>query len=421
MSYRLETLALHAGWRPDPATGSSAVPIYQTTSFVFRDAEHAANLFALKEEGYIYTRISNPTVTAFEERVAALETGIGAVATASGQAAISLALLTLARPGDEIISSKSIYGGTYSLFANTFSRLNIRVHFVDVTNLASVQERIDGNTRAIYAETIGNPKLDVPDIRALADLAHRYGIPLVVDNTFASPYLSRPIEHGADIVVHSSTKYIGGHGNSIGGVVVDSGRFPWDNGRFPEFTEPDPAYHGLEFTRTFGEAAFIRRARLHLLRDMGACLSPFNAFLFLLGLETLHLRMRKHSENALKVANFLENHPKVSWVSYPGLPSSPSYRMAQLYLPEGQSGMLCFGLNGGVEEGRQFVNRLRLFSHLANVGDARSLVIHPASTTHQQLTPEEQLRTGVTPDLVRLSIGLENVEDLIEDLDSALS
>lgn len=420
-SYRFATLAVHAGQQPDPTTGARAVPIYQTTSYVFRDADHAARLFALPEEGNVYTRIMNPTTAVFEERMAALEGGVGALATASGQAAITLAICNIARAGQEIVSSQSLYGGTYTLFRYTLARMGIKVRFVDASDPENFAKATTQATRAFYVETIGNPKLDVPDIAAIAELAHAAGVPLIVDNTFATPYLCRPIEHGADIVVHSATKFLGGHGTSIGGVIVDGGRFDWGNGRFPELTEADPSYHGLRYWETFGNRAYIVKARRQLLRDLGCCLSPFNAFLFLQGLETLHLRMQRHSENAMAVAEFLQDHPAVSWVAYPGLPQHPSHALASKYLRGGYGAVIAFGIKGGVEAGKRFIESLELFSLLANVGDAKSLVIHPASTTHQQLTPEEQEAAGVTPDLVRLSIGIEDPEDLISDLDQALN
>ncbi|MGI6285649.1 O-acetyl-L-homoserine sulfhydrylase [Moorella humiferrea] len=419
--YRFATQAIHAGQEPDPVTGAQAVPIYQTTSYVFRDAEHAARLFALKEEGNIYTRITNPTTEVFEKRMAALEGGVGALATASGQAAITLAVANIANAGQEIVASTSLYGGTFTLFNYTLPKFGIKVRFVDSTDPKDYLKAINENTRALYVEILGNPKLDIPDLEALADIAHGAGIPLIVDNTFATPYLCRPIEFGADIVVHSATKFIGGHGTSIGGVIVDSGKFNWDNGKFPGLVEPDPSYHGLSYVKAFGTAAYIVKARVQLLRDMGPALSPFNAFLFLQGLETLHLRMERHVQNTLQIARWLSEHPAVAWVSYPGLPSHPSYERGRKYLPRGTGAILTFGIKGGKEAGKRFINSLKLFSLLANVGDARSLVIHPASTTHQQLSPEEQLASGVTEDLVRLSIGLEDVEDLVADLEQALN
>lgn len=419
--YRFATLAVHAGQEPDPATGARAVPIYQTTSYVFRDADHAATLFALSEPGNIYTRITNPTTDVFEKRMAALEGGVGALATASGQAAITLAIANIATAGQEIVASTSLYGGTFTLFNYTLPKFDIKVRFVDSTDPEDYRRAINDNTRAIYVEIIGNPKLDVPDLEALAAIAHAAGIPLIVDNTFATPYLCQPIAFGADIVVHSATKFIGGHGTSIGGVIVDAGKFNWDNGKFPGLVDPDPSYHGLSYLKAFGPAAYIVKARAQLLRDMGPALSPFNAFLFLQGLETLPLRMERHVQNALQIARWLAEHPAVAWVSYPGLPNHPSYQLVQKYLPRGAGAILTFGIKGGREAGKKFINSLKLFSLLANVGDAKSLVIHPASTTHQQLTPEEQLASGVTEDLVRLSIGLEDVDDLIADLDQALS
>ena len=420
-NYRPETLAVHGGQELDPTTLSRAVPIYQTTSYGFRDTDHAANLFALKEFGNIYTRIMNPTTDVFEKRIAALEGGVGALATASGQAAISYAIWNIAGAGDEIVSATSLYGGTYNLFAHTFPKLDIKVHFVAPADPENFRRAITPKTKALYLETIGNPKGDVPDIERIAAIAHENGIPLIVDNTFPTPYLLRPIDYGADIVVHSATKFIGGHGTSIGGVIIDSGKFDWAaSGKFPGLTEPDPSYHGLRYVETFGNLAYIIKARVQLLRDIGASLSPFNAFLFLQGLETLHLRMERHSENALKVARFLEGHPAVEWVNYPGLPSHPSYELAKKYLPKGQGAILSFEVKGGVEAGKKLINAVRLFSHLANVGDSKSLIIHPASTTHQQLSPQEQLLTGVTPGLVRLSVGTEAIEDILYDLDEAL-
>ena len=420
-AYHFDTLAVHAGQTPDPTTGARAVPIYQTTSYVFRDTAHAADLFALKEPGNIYTRIMNPTTDVFEQRVAALEGGVGALATASGQAAISLALLTLAHSGDEIVSSASLYGGTYTLFHYTFAQLGITVRFVDATDPANFRRAITPKTRAIYAETVGNPKLDTLDIAAVAAIAHENGLPLVIDNTMPSPYLVQPLAHGADIVIHSATKFIGGHGTSIAGVIVDGGKFPWNNGKFPQLSEPDPSYHGVNFWAALGNQAYITKVRVQGLRDLGPCLSPFNSFLMLQGLETLHLRMERHSQNALAVAEFLERHPKVAWVNYPGLPSHPSHATAKKYHSRGlYGGMISFGIRGGVREGKIFIDSLQLLSLLANIGDAKSLVIHPASTTHQQLSPAEQLASGVTPDLIRLSVGIENVTDIMADMDQAL-
>ena len=422
-----ETIALHGGQKPDPTTNSRAVPIYQTTSYVFNDTAHAARLFGLQEFGNIYTRIMNPTTDVFEQRIAQLEGGTGALAVASGQAAETLALMNIARAGDEIISSASLYGGTYNLFSNTFPRMGIDVKFVDPKDPADFRKALTKKTKAIFAESVGNPKLDTLDFAAVSKIAHDAGIPLVVDNTMPSPFLLRPFDHGADIVIHSATKFIGGHGTSIGGVVVDSGKFDWGNGNFPEFTEPDPSYHGLKFREVFGNfpglgnVAFIIRLRVTLLRDLGPALSPFNAFQFLQGLETLHLRMERHSANALAVAKFLEKHPNVSWVNYPGLPGHPSYALAKKYHHRDLYGaILGFGIKGGMEAGKKFIESLKLFSHLANIGDAKSLVIHPASTTHQQLTRAEQLATGVTDDFVRLSVGLEHVDDITADLDQAL-
>ena len=420
-SYRLETLAVHAGQEIDPTTLARAVPIYQTTSYGFRSTEHAANLFALKEFGNIYTRLMNPTNDVFEKRMAALEGGVGALATSSGQAAITFAVLNIAGAGDEIVSASSLYGGTYNLFNVTLPKIGIRVRFVDPSDPEHFRKAITDRTKALYLESVGNPKLDVPDIAAIADVAHEHGIPLIVDNTLPSPYLLRPIEHGADIVVHSATKFIGGHGTSIGGVIVDGGRFDWKaSGKFPGFTEPDPSYHGLVYWDAFGPLSFIVKARVQLARDIGACLSPFNAFLFLQGLETLHLRMQRHSENALAVAKFLKSHPAVEWVRYPGLEDDPSYEMARKYMPKGQGAILTFGIRGGYEAGRRLIDSVKLFSHLANVGDSKSLIIHPASTTHSQLEGEELLSTGVTPEMVRLSVGTEAIEDILEDLDQAI-
>ena len=420
-SFRPETLALHAGQQPDPTTHARAVPIYATTSYVFEDAAHAARLFALEESGNIYTRIMNPTTAVFEARIAALEGGVGAVGLASGQAAETLAILNLARAGDSIVSSASLYGGTYNLFAYTLPRLGITTRFVDGADPATFARAIDAHSRALYLETIGNPRLDVPDLAAIADVAHAHGLPLIVDNTFA-PLLARPIEHGADIVVHSATKWIGGHGTAIGGVVVDAGRFDWAAaGRFPELVEPDPSYHGVRYAEAFGPQAYSAKLRVQLLRDLGPALSPFNAFLFLQGLETLPLRIARHSENALALARWLASDPRVAWVSYPGLASHPSHALATRYLAGGFGGIVTFGVRGGAEGGRRLIDAVKLFSLLANVGDAKSLIIHPASTTHQQLSDADQLASGVTADLVRLSVGLEHLDDLIRDLDQALA
>jgi O-acetylhomoserine (thiol)-lyase len=425
MNPGIHTLSLHAGQQPDPATGARAVPIYQTSSFVFRDSDHAANLFALKEFGNIYTRLMNPTTDVFEKRMAALEGGTGALGVASGMAAISYALLAITRLGDEIVSGNNLYGGTYQLFHHTFAKLGRSVVFVDSRDPEAFRRAITDKTRALYVETIGNPKLDVPDFESLAEIAHEHGIPLIVDNTVGAG-LVRPFDHGADIVVASATKYIGGHGTSLGGVIVDSGRFQWDNGKFPEFTEPDPSYHGLKYWDALGNVpgmgnvAFILKIRLTLLRDLGAAMSPFNAHQFLLGLETLPIRQRRHSENALAVARWLQSHPRVRWVVYPGLEDDPGHPLAAKYLRKGFGGLVGFGIEGGLEAGRRFINSVKLLSHLANIGDARSLVIHPASTTHQQLTAEEQQAAGVTEDYIRLSVGLEDVEDIQADMDQAL-
>jgi len=416
-----DTRALHAGYTPEAQTGACAVPIYQTTSYVFKDTAHAARLFALEEFGNIYTRIMNPTTDVLERRVAALEGGVAGLAFASGMAAISAAVLTLCRQGDEIVSTTRLYGGTVTLFAATLPRMGVSVRFVDSDEPEAFAEAITDRTRLVYLETIGNPLLSVPDLAGIAKAAHARGVPVMVDNTAASPALCRPIEYGADIVVHSLTKYLGGHGTSIGGLVVDGGRFPWDSGRFEDFVEPDPSYHGLRFYQTFGEATLAVRTRVRTLRDLGACLSPFNAFLILQGIETLSLRMARHSANALAVAEFLSGHEKVAWVLYPGLESHPAYARARRYLPHGASGLVGFGVKGGLEAGRRFIESLGLFSHLANIGDARSLAIHPASTTHQQLSDQERVQAGVTPDFVRLSVGLETIDDILADLGQALA
>lgn len=425
--YGLGTLAVHAGQEsPDPATGSRVVPIYQTASYVFKSTDHAANLFALKELGNIYTRIMNPTNDVFERRIAALEGGVAALAVASGQAAISLALLAITQVGDEIVSANNLYGGTYELFHYTFPKLGRKVVFVDSTKPEEFKKAINSRTRAVYAETIGNPKLDVPDFEKIAKIAHDAGIPLVVDNTVGIGII-KPIEYGVDIIVDSATKFIDGHGNSIGGVIVDSGKFNWSNGKFPEFTEPDPSYHGLKYWDTFGNfpgfgnVAFVFKVRVQLLRDLGPTLSPFNAFLFLQGVETLALRQEKHSENALKVAKFLKSHPAVAWVNYPGLEEHPSHALAVKYLKGKYNAILGFGIKGGLPAAKKFIESVELLSHLANIGDSKSLVIHPASTTHQQLTPAEQEATGVTADFIRVSVGIEDVEDIIADLDQALA
>ena len=415
-----DTIALHAGFAADPATGSRAVPIYQTTSYQFQDTDHAARLFALQEFGNIYTRIMNPTTDVLEKRVAALEGGVAGLAFASGMAAIAGAINTLCTVGDEVVSSTRLYGGTVTYLNTTLPRQGVKTVWVDSDEPAAFAEAITERTKLVFLETIGNPKLTIPDIAGIAEVAHERGVPVMVDNTTATPALCRPIEHGADIVMHSLTKYLGGHGSSIGGILVDAGQFDWSSGRFDEFCEPDPSYHGMQFYETFGPLTFILRARVRTLRDQGACLSPFNAFLILQGVETLSLRMERHSENALAVARHLSEHPKVSWVLYPGLPSHESHENAQRYLSHGASGMVGFGVEGGLEAGRRFINNLKLFSHLANIGDARSLAIHPASTTHQQLTEEEQVAGGVTPDFVRLSIGIEALPDILADLDQAL-
>lgn len=418
--WHLDTLSIHAGQEVDDFSKSRAVPIYQTSSYVFDDTNHAQALFSLAEPGNIYTRIMNPTQNVFEERITALEGGVGALATSSGQAAIHLALLNIVESGDEIVASSNLYGGTYNLLNVTFKKLGITVHFVDPSNPENFAQAITDKTKAVYAETIGNPRIDVLDIEAVAQVAHDNNIPLIVDNTFPTPYLLRPFEHGADIIVHSATKFIGGHGTSIGGVIVDSGNFNWDNGKFPGLVEPDASYHGISYAHDVGAAAYITKARVQLLRDLGSAVSPFNVHEFLLGLETLHLRLERHSQNALQVAEYLEQHPKVKWVNYPGLTSNAYYDLGQKYLPNGQGAILTFGIDGTVNEIAQFVDGLSLFSHLANVGDSKSLVIHPASTTHQQLSEEERLASGVTNELVRLSVGTENIQDILTDLEHAL-
>ncbi|CQR74756.1 Methionine gamma-lyase [Sporomusa ovata DSM 2662] len=416
---KFNTVAVHGGQEPDPTTGSRAVPIYQTTAYNFRDADHAANLFGLKEPGNIYSRLMNPTTDVFEKRIAALEGGIGALAFASGHAAISAAIFNIAEAGDEIVSSSTLYGGTYNMFAYNLPRLGIKVTFVDPSDPENFAKAITPKTKALYAETIGNPKIDVLDIERVAAIAHNNGIPLLIDSTFSSPYLCRPIDFGADVVIHSATKFIGGHGTSMGGVVIDSGKFNWDNGKFPLLSEPDPSYHDLRYAAALGPLAYIIRLRVQILRDLGACLSPFNSFAFLQGLETLHLRMERHSQNAQQVAEFLQKHELVSWVSYPGLPSHPDHKLAQKYLPKGAGAILTFGIKGGLAAGKKFINSLKLFSLLANVGDAKSLVIHPASTTHSQLNGEQLTAAGVSEDMVRLSVGIEDIEDIIADLEQA--
>jgi O-acetylhomoserine (thiol)-lyase len=420
-NYKFDTLQLHGGQEPDPTTGSRAVPIYQTTSFNFRDFDHGENLFALKEPGNIYTRIMNPTTAVFEERMTLLEGGVGALAVASGSAAITYSILNITGVGDEIVAANTLYGGTYNLFANTLPQYGIKTNFVEPDSAENFADAITDKTKAIFIESIGNPRANIIDIEAVAKIAHEHQIPLIVDNTFGTPYLIRPFEFGADIVVHSATKYIGGHGTSIGGVVIDSGKFDWAaTDKFPKLTEPDPSYHGVVYSKDIGAPAYIIKMRVSLLRDTGAALSPFNAFLFLQGLETLSLRVQRHVDNALKIAEFLENHPKVKWVNYPGLKSSPYYELKEKYLPKGAGAIFTFGIEGGYEAAKSFINRLELFSLLANVADAKSLVIHPASTTHQQLSDEAKQAAGVTQDLIRLSVGIEDAEDLINDLTQAL-
>jgi O-acetylhomoserine (thiol)-lyase len=422
-NYRPDTLALHAGQEPDPTTGSRAVPIYQTSSYVFHDTDHAARLFGLQEFGNIYTRMMNPTTDVFEKRIAALEGGVGALAVASGSAAITLAALNIVKNGQNFVSSTTLYGGTYNVFAHTFKDFGIEARFVDSSKAENFARRIDENTRFLYVESIGNPANDVADFDAIAKIAHDHGIPLIVDNTVTSPFLFRPFDHGADIIVHSATKVIGGHGTSIGGVIVDSGKFDWNNGKFPDIAGPNECYHGLnlyEALKPMGNIAYITKARVTLLRDMGPALSPFNSFLFLQGLETIHLRVPRHSENALSLAKFLEAHEDVAWVNYPGLPSHRDYERAKKYLPKGQGAILGFGVKGGYEAAVKFINNVKLSSHLANILDAKTLVIHPASTTHQQLSAEEQAAAGVTPDFIRVSVGLEDIEDIKEDFDQAL-
>jgi O-acetylhomoserine (thiol)-lyase len=415
------TRAVHTGHSPDAVSHARAVPIYQSTSFTFDDTEHAAQLFALQQFGNIYTRIMNPTSAVLEERVASLEGGVAALALSSGQAAQFLALTTICAPGDEIVSASTLYGGTFTQFDVTMRRLGYNFVFVEPDDPENFRKAITPKTKALYGETIGNPRSNVLDIEAVAKIAHEHGLPLIVDNTFATPFVTRPIEYGADVVLHSLTKFIGGHGTSIGGIIVDSGKFPWNNGKFPEFTGPSRAYHGMKFWDAFGAISFIIKARVEGLRDLGPCVSPFNSFLFLQGVETLSLRMERHLASTLAVARYLEQHPQVTWVKYASLPSSPYHRVAQKYTAKGAGAVFSFGLKSGFEGGKKFINNLKIFSHLANVGDVRSLVIHPASTTHQQLPPDEQVAAGVTPDMVRLSIGLEDLEDIIWDLDQALN
>lgn len=418
--FNFDTLALHAGQTPDPTTLSRAVPIYQTSSYVFKSSEHAANLFGLKEFGNIYTRIMNPTTDVLEQRMAQLDGGVGALAVASGQAAISYAVLNITQAGQNIVSTNYLYGGTYNLFHYTLPKLGITVKFVDTSDPENVRRAIDDKTRLVYSESVGNPKNNVDDFEAIAQIAHAAGIPFVVDNTVTTPYLFKPLEHGADIVVYSLTKFIGGHGTSIGGCVVDGGKFPWNNGKFPEFTEPDPSYHGLKYWEALGNLSYIIKMRVSLLRDLGAALSPFNAFQFIQGLETLHVRMPRHVENAQKVAEWLEKNPLVTWVNYPGLASHKDYARARKYLTKGAGAIIGFGIKGGIEAGKRFIDNVKLLSHLANIGDAKSLVIHPASTTHQQLSEAEQLASGVTADFIRLSIGIEDAVDIMADIDQAL-
>ncbi len=418
---KFDTLQVHAGQVPDPTTGSRAVPIYQTTSYVFNDTEHAANLFALKEFGNIYTRLMNPTTDVFEKRVAALEGGVAALAVASGSAAITYAILNIAQTGDEIVSASTLYGGTYNLFSTTLPKMGIKTTLVDPDDPENFRKAINSKTKALYVETIGNPRINVADIESIANIAHENGLPLIVDNTFGTPYLIRPIEYGADVVVHSATKFIGGHGTSIGGVIVDSGKFDWaSSGKFPGLTEPDDSYHGLRYVEALGPLAYIIKIRVQLLRDTGAAISPFNSFMLIQGLETLSLRVQRHVSNTEKITDFLSNHPLVKWVNYPGLKENKYNGLAKKYLPKGAGAIFTFGIKGGVEEGKKFIESLEIFSHLANVADAKSLVIHPASTTHQQLSEEEQIAAGVTPDMIRVSVGIEDADDLIYDLDVAL-
>jgi len=418
--FHFDTLALHAGQSPDSQTLSRAVPIYQTSSYVFKSSEHAANLFGLKEFGNIYTRLMNPTTDVLEKRLADLDDGIAALSVRSWQSAITFAVLNISSTGQNIVSPTSLYGGTYNLFHYTLPRMGITVKFVDSSDPENIRAAIDENTRMVYTESVGNPKNNVDDFRAIADIAHAAGIPFVVDNTVTTPYLFKPLEHGADVVVYSLTKFIGGHGTSIGGAVVSGGTFPWNNGKFPEFSEPDPSYHGLNYWEALGNLAYIIRMRISVLRDLGACISPFNSFQIIQGLETLHVRMPRHVENAQKVAAWLQASPLVNWVNYPGLPGHPDYDRAKKYLTNGAGAIIGFGIKGGVEAGKKFIDSVKLLSHLANIGDAKSLVIHPASTTHQQLSEAEQISAGVSPDFIRLSVGLEDVRDIIADLEQAL-
>ncbi len=417
----LETLAIHAGQQPDSDTGSRAVPIYQTSSYVFKDSSHAANLFALKEFGNIYTRLMNPTTDVLEKRLAALEGGVAGLGLSSGQSAIYVSILNICGAGGHFVASNSLYGGTVTLFSQTLRKLGIEVTFVDPKNPENFARAIKKNTRLIYIESVGNPKNDILQYDKIADIAHKNGLPVICDNTVMTPILFRPFEYGIDIIIHSCTKFIGGHGTSIGGAIVDSGNFNWANGKFPELTEPDPSYHGIKYVESFGNLAYILKARVQLLRDMGSCMSPFNAFLFLQGFETLHLRMPCHSENALKLAKWLEGHKSVSWVNYPGLLSHPDHKLAKKYMPDGQGAILGFGIKGGKEAGVKFINSVKLASHLANIGDSKTLVIHPASTTHQQLKEPEQLAAGVTPDYIRVSVGTEHIDDIIADFEQSLN
>jgi len=421
MMQRPGTIAVHGGQSADPTTKARAVPIYQTTSYLFDSTEHAANLFALQETGNIYTRIMNPTNDVLEQRVALLEGGKAGLALASGMAAITLSILNIARPGDEIISSSQLYGGTYTLFSSTLARMGIKVHLIDSTDPNNYAACVNDKTKAFFGETLGNPSLDVLDIEPIAQIAHENGVPLIVDGTATTPILCRPIDFGADIVINSLTKFMGGHGTSIGGLIVDAGKFDWTNGKFPDFTTPDPTYNGLVYSDAFGEIAYALKARVHLLRDIGPALSPFNAFLTLQGLESLHVRMERHSANALAVARFLSTHERVSWVSYPGLKDDCSHRLAQKYLSKGASALVGFGIKGGYDSAVTFIESVKLLSHLANIGDAKSLVVHPASTTHQQLNPEERASAGLSDDFIRLSVGIEDVADIIEDIDQALA
>jgi O-acetylhomoserine (thiol)-lyase len=418
--YRFETVGIHGGLQEDALSGARSVPIYQSNAYLFKDTDHAANLFGLAEPGYIYTRIHNPTSSVFEERVAELEGGIGALAVASGQAAVTLSILNIAGAGDEIVAASTLYGGTYNLFATTLPKYGIDVKFVDPSNPENFREAITPKTKAVFGETIGNPSLSVLDIKKVAEIAHSEGIPLIVDNTFATPYLCRPIEHGADIVIHSATKWLLGNGTTLGGIIVDSGKFDWNSPKFPGFTEPDPSYHDIVYSEAIGAAAYITKARVQLLRDLGPALSPYNAFQFILGLETLHVRMKEHIANTEEIIEYLNQHPAVSWVLYPGDADHPDYELANQYLPKGAGAVVVFGIKGGREAGKKLIDSIELWSHVANVGDAKSLIIHPASTTHQQLSGEDLKASGVTEDLIRLSIGIENVEDLIEELELAI-